>query len=413
MSGLALKTAIAIAAMAMSFAARADLRVWPETGAMLAQPDQPGPVYAFVNRAIDEDRLSEAANALERLVRFRPDLVQARFDLIALYDALGAGDLAEEQREALAEAGAFEDVGGDIDVSGFIAIGAGYDSNPAAIPRDDVLSFLSPITGQVEDVVLGLEREDSALAFLQASARIAAPIDASASFIVDLSAYGAHFFDDSDQDDATVAVRAGPEMTFAQGAIRPFLDVGYRHFGGDPYAVAAALGVEATARLGPGVLGFEMSGGYRDYIPTRDTPGRENLDGSEGQVTLSYGAPLGAGLLLDLSATAAAVNADKDFEDYYAFGADAALSIDLGPTGRPVIATLGGGVLHSRYKRPDFQILDVKRRDTSVAAYFALSTDLDAATSIDGTISYRRRFSNYDVYDNDGYRFTLRLARRF
>ena len=51
---------------------------------MLAAPDQPPAVYAFVNRAIEEDRLSEAANALERLVRFRPDLTQARFDLVKL-----------------------------------------------------------------------------------------------------------------------------------------------------------------------------------------------------------------------------------------------------------------------------------------------------------------------------------------
>lgn len=413
MATLALKSAVLLAAMATPFAAIADLRAWPETGAMLAAPDQPDAVYAFVNRAIAEDRLSEAANALERLVRFRPDLDQARFDLIELYQALGAGDLAEEQREALAEAGAFEDISGDIEISGFVAIGAGYDTNPAATPRDDVLSFLSPITGRVEDLDLGLEREESALAFVQAGVRIDAPIDAASTFVVDLSAYGAHFFEDNDQDDATIAVRAGPEMASAAGTIRPFLDVGYRHFGGDPYAVAGALGVEAVARLGPGVIGFEMTGGYRDYIPTRDTPGRENLDGSEGKITVSYGLPVGETLYLDLSTTAAAVNADKDFEDYYAFGADAALSLDLPLAGRAVVATVGGGIAHSRYKRPDFQILDEKRRDTSVAAYLSLSAELDEATSVDGTISYRRRFSTYDVYDNEGYRFTIRLARRF
>ena len=148
MASFTLRSAALLAAMAIAFAARADFRTWPETGAMLAAPDQPDAVYAFVNRAIEEDRLSEAANALERLVRFRPDLVQARFDLISLYEAIGAGDLADEQRDALAEAGERPEVGTDIDVTGFIAIGAGYDTNPAATPRDDVLGFLSPVTGK-------------------------------------------------------------------------------------------------------------------------------------------------------------------------------------------------------------------------------------------------------------------------
>ena len=181
---------------------------------------------------------------------------------------------------------------------------------------------------------------------------------------------------------------------------------------GAALAVAVALGVEASVDFGPGVLTMELSGGYRDFIPTRDTPGRENLDGTEAQVALSYGVPLSQALQLDVSARVAAVNADKVFEDYFAFGADAALSATFDTFGRPLVATLGGGVVTSRYETPDFQLLDIKRRDTSVAAYFGLATDLDEVTSIDGAVTYRRRFSNYDIFDNKGVSFTIRLARR-
>ncbi len=92
---------------------------------MLAAPDQPPAVYAFVNRAIEEDRLSEAANALERLVRFRPDLTQARFDLVKLYEAMDQGDLADEQRQALAEAGATDTFQANTEITSFFGAGCG------------------------------------------------------------------------------------------------------------------------------------------------------------------------------------------------------------------------------------------------------------------------------------------------
>lgn len=276
----------------------------------------------------------------------------------------------------------------------FFALGAGYYTNPSATPRDNVLTLRSGDPGLIEEIALGFTREESPLAFVQAGVRVAAPLDGRTTAVFDFSGYAAHFFDDNDQDDAIIALRMGPEIVYAKGVFRPFLDLGYRHFGSDPYAVAAALGVEASVDFGPGVLTMELSGGYRDFIPTRDTPGRENLDGTEAQVALSYGVPLSQALQLDVSARVAAVNADKDFEDYFAFGADAALSATFDAFGRPLVATLGGGVVTSRYETADFQLLDIKRRDTSVAAYFGLATDLDEVTSIDGAVTYRRRFSN-------------------
>lgn len=408
-----LRTAIICGIAAIGWNANAELNEWPETKAMLSAPDQQVVVYKFVNRAIDENRLSEAANALERLVRFRPDLVQARFDLIKLYVALGASELVEEQRDALIEAGAIDDVAGDIVVSGVIAVGVGYDTNPAATPRRDELDFFLEDINRVEEIDLGFEREESALAFLQANIRIAAPIDARTTMTIDLSSYGVSIFEDSDQNEAVIAARVGPEMSFAKGVFRPYLDVGYRHFGNDPYAVAGGLGVEAVAKLGPGTIGFELAGAYRDFLPTRDAPGRENLDGIEARVAVSYGLALTDSLYFDFSSRAIAVNAASDFEDYYGFGADALLSFNVNAFGQPLIASLGGGAIHSRYQTPDFQLLNIPRRDTSLSAYVGLSMDLNEATAIDGSIGYRRRFSNYDIYDSDGFRFTLRLARRF
>ena len=121
----ALKLAALIAASLYACSAQADVRTWPETKAMLAAPDQPPAVYAFVNRAIEEDRLSEAANALERLMRFRPALTQARFDLVKLYEAMDQGDLADEQRQALAEAGATDTFQANTEITGFFGAGCG------------------------------------------------------------------------------------------------------------------------------------------------------------------------------------------------------------------------------------------------------------------------------------------------
>ena len=381
---------------------------------MLAAPDATDAVYAFVNRAIREDRLGEAANALERYIRFQPDDVDARKDLITLYDALGASNFADAQRGVLAEAGVPFDAPRDLTVTGFVAMGAGYDTNPAASPRNDVIGFLSPVSGQIEDVDLNLDREESPIVFLQTAVRAAAPTGtANTTANFDFSAYGAHFSEDSDQDDAIIALRGGPEISFASGTIRPFFDIGYRHFGGNPYAVAGAIGLETAAQLGDTTLSFELSAGYRDYFLTDDTPGRNNLDGVEAQANITLSTTLRDDLFLDLSAQAAAINAATDFEDYYAFGADAALTAGVDAFGRAFFLTVGGGAIYSNYQTPDFEILPFPRKDLSVVAYGGVSTELNDQTTIDAALAYRRRFSNYDIYDNEGLRVTIRVARQF
>ena len=195
-----------------------DLQQWPETAVMLAAADDPAAVYPFVNRAVAADRLGDAANALERLVRFRPELIQARADLVKLYDALGAGDLADEQREALAEAGITAADQGGITYAGFLAIGAGYDTNPASTPRDTVIDVFVEGLGLIQPVDLGLQRNESPLFFLQAGAEIRAPdIAPRSTMVVDLSGYGTLFAEDSDQNDGAALVRVGPEIALCAG----------------------------------------------------------------------------------------------------------------------------------------------------------------------------------------------------
>ena len=118
----------------------------------------------------------------------------------------------------------------------FGALGAGFDTNPSATPRDNVLTLRSGDPGLIEEIALGFTREESPLAFVQAGVRVAAPLDGRTTAVFDFSGYAAHFFDDNDQDDAIIALRMGPEIVYAKGVFRPFLDLGYRHFGGDPYS---------------------------------------------------------------------------------------------------------------------------------------------------------------------------------
>ena len=144
--------------------------------------------------------------------------------------------------------------------------------------------------------------------------------------------------------------------------MQPYAELGYRHFGDNPYAVAGSFGVNLQAGIGASVLTADFSGGYRDVFETRETPGRNNMDAAQLAVSVGLSTPFSETLTLDVGLNGAAVNAAKDFEDHFALGVDGAVTKAFDVNGRQFFASLGGGAVYSNYSNPGFRTSECPER---------------------------------------------------
>ncbi|MEM7269429.1 MAG: hypothetical protein AAF401_09265 [Pseudomonadota bacterium] len=410
------------AALAFSHAVAAPSD-WPEFEPMLQAPDDPAAVYPFVNRAITEDDLSAAANAMERLVRFRPDDQQARIDLITLYDALGAsdlaaglidqareGDLSSEQEAVLAR------IDSGVTISGGLTVGVAYDTNPSAIPRADVVSILSPTTNQVVQLDLGVEEAPSPQGFFRAEGTLRRNASGDLPALVfDLSIYGAFNERDKEQNDFFGEARAGPEFDLLEASVRPYVLGGYRTFGMDPYASRIGGGVEVISQIADDVF-LSLDGGlaYRNRLNPVGRANQDDEDGWEAQLSAAFSTNITDDVLGQLSFGAARYDAREDYESYFLLSTGLYLATDVEFGARTLTLGAGASAAYSKYDGPDDTLLPgVTREELALNAFLSASTEIAEDTDIEGVLGFRRREANIAIFESEGFRAALQLTRRF
>lgn len=373
----------------------AELLEWPESRAMMARPDDPEAVYAFAARALDQSRPDAAAAALERLLRFRPNETRALSLLDEAYAAMAG---PRERSQPLREA--------------FIAIGGGYDDNPGAVPFGPTIRLTDPNGAEIRSP-LALSRAGSAIGFVQAAATVETRVgrDGTPVFF-DLSGYFEHVADLDDLDDASVSAMATAEL----GAASPFASAAFSAFGGEPYDLSLRVGVERRLRIGAEEVRLELSGGWNEYFSSPIAPTLDRLDGFDARLSAAVSRQWPDGAFLETSVGLFYVDAAADDERYFGGRLDAAafLPVDLGADAPPAFVSFGGGASIHSHRSPDPTIdPGRKRRDASTFVFASTGVELDEATTAEATVSYRRRFSNLDLFRNDGLRATLRIGRWF
>ena len=376
----------------------------------LAAPDDPVAVTAYADAAVADGDVASAINALERILRFDPANDDIRAKIGALYAMIGQSGMMEDAADDAAAPSPTPET----TVSGFVAFGLGYDTNPEAIPKGDAVSFTDG-AGGFQDVPLDVEREESPIFFTQGALRLNAPV-AGAAFVVDLSAYVAHFPETTDQDFVSADLRAGPFFEIEDGLLRPFVETSYLHYGGEYYGSTIFGGVEAYLGLTPQTgVGFEIAGGYRDHANTALNTDRTDMNGAEARGSVTVFHDFDDRLSAELTAYAGYLDARTGDESRAAFGVDGSVSLALGPQAPAGDLTLlaGAGLGVALYDAADLTFSSEAREDVQTTAFVGASLALTDSVSVDALIAYRRTFSNYDIYDTDGFRATLRAGVSF
>ena len=151
----------------------------------------------------------------------------------------------------------------------------------------------------------------------------------------------------------------------------------------------------------------------------RDTisaPSRSDLDGVEARMGVSHIALLDENLFGSLGAKLIGRAADEDFQSYLGLTLSAAVvqqipANDLIPD---LTLTAGGGGTGLLYGGADPDLNpDRDRRDLALFAFGSASAEIAENTNFELTLSYRHRFSTYDIYRSDGIRAAFRFVRRF
>lgn len=389
---------------------------WPEFQAAMAAPDDVDLVYAFVNKAIEADRLSEAATMMERLLRFRPERDDIRLDLIKLYRAQGAEGSAAAEEALLSPdiLAADEAERGRVRVTGVFGFGAGYDTNPGADPGTDTITLAGITFDSQSD--LGVDRRESPLLFYQAALEFDAPAtDDRPRLIVDFSSFGIMFPDDTEQDDLFLTSSAGPSFALGGVTIRPFGSVEARYFDSDPYSLAGFGGLQVMQSLSQtSFLRIDAAFGYRAHFETPESPDRDEMNGREARIGARWGGVAAPELYGEVGMSLTRLDARADFESFTALGVDGLLSRNVRFGGYDASLSLGGGALVTLYDQSDPNLLEpFAREELALFGFAGVALALDEATTLDATVAYRRRFANVDLFDSDGFRGTLRLSRRF
>lgn len=379
--------------------ARTDFREWAEFRAMMRAQDDISVVLAFVDRAVAEDRTELAAQALARLIRFYP----ADRDLRVRLSKLNGVPVQIED---------------NIQVSGGLALGFGYDTNPGSSPRNNELSVIDPGTNLAIAVDFGLREDESPLAFAQGFFRVRKKDDqngpdysfTASAFVIDYSAV-------DDQNDTSLSFRNALDYAFEAYQFTPYLVSGGRLFDGGLFSVEQHVGGEVQKSVSSATrVSSHAQIGYIHHFNTTDAPDRTDEDGwmaeLEGEVRYEFS----DSLFLRTTATLGGLDAIDESESYLSAGLSTGLTkIVTAPSlSRDFVLSFGGSATVCAYLEPDDTIDPTeKRTDLSLTAFAGVATPLTEQTAIDLSLALRRNHSSYDITDTRGLRATMRLVRRF
>ena len=404
---------IACAIAAGGAAVAAEMSAWPETTAMLAAPADEAAVFAFVERAETEGEYAAAANALERYLRFHPDDQRALSQIADLYDQMELGARAESFRERLPGSGEEP----KFEVSGFVSVGGGYDTNPASAPIGNRISLFSTAQNRVVDIPNFLNSEGSFLgtAAFGVDVRAAETAELPA-LLLEVNGDAAFYEGVDDLEEYGASVRFGPELTLENGDVRPFIGASADWFDHDPYAVAGELGVTWRVAAGQTLITLEGAAGWSEYFDTVAATSRDDLDGVTAHLSGSAIGELDENLFGFAGLTVFGRGADEDFESHIGVTLSGALIRQFPEDGDiPALTlTLGAAATGQFHGGPDPNIDPNRtRRDLALVGFGTLSAEVFEDASVDFSLSYRRRFSSYNIFESDGVRAAVQFVRRF
>ena len=404
--------ALLIIAMSQPGFAAVNISAWPETSAMLAAPDDAEAVFTFAQRARAAGNLADAANALERYLRFHPAEERALILVAEIYDEMGSPERAAAFRSLLPKAAP-----SGYDISGFVSVGAAYDTNPAAAPLDSNVGFFFASRGEVIEIDIGAEPDDSFLGSVRAEVNIA-PVDGADGppVFATINGYMTHFDDAEDQDEYGASVKFGTELPADDARLRVYGFADADFFDHRLFSVAGFAGADYRFAWGDTLVTLDGRAGYRDFKPNANAPDRDEMDGIEGRLSLSLLRELDENLIGYAFFAGSVRDAAVGYESR--FGAEAIGALIASAPEDSAISgatlTVGGGAAAFRYfgADPTFDALN-DRKDLSLFAFGTAAFPIAEDVTFDLSLSYRRRFSEYDIYESDGLRAGVKLVKRF
>ncbi|MEZ5742157.1 MAG: surface lipoprotein assembly modifier [Sphingomonadaceae bacterium] len=250
-------------------------------------------------------------------------------------------------------------------------------------------------------------RQSGVGATASAYAGVRLPASEDMAIVVDLDADMVKY-EQSDFDDYSVQVAAGPELKLGAKTRATLQGVGlYRWYGGE--IAARQFGSKLTVQ-------HTLSRSQRVAVQFDGRRSESEINagytGWQLGANASYEQVIGKSALLSASVLARRDILDADFYSSKTAGVSAGLGAEL-PYG--INAGLSGSVTHSVYDAPQLLFSDEARKDWryQARAYAGLRSLRIAGFSPSVEYNFLKVDSNYDLYATDRHRMHFKLARYF
>lgn len=374
--------------------------------------------YALGLAALDSGRHGEAIIALQRVLARQPNHAEARAELARAYAMAGDIDTARAQFATVVDDPSLPDpvrrrftgfvrqfdrqiAGGGSDVSGFVDLQGGWDSNINS--ATDLTSITIPLFSFLGPGTLGAGARAQDDEFAEASAGVSAVTAVGRQDRLFASVLGnwREIIGDGRFDQQGITGTAGYAHTFANRDVVSVSAQAQRFFlGGDGYRTAVG-GVAQYTHLLPQGRALTLSAQYN----------RLNFDGQPILDADRYAVAVGfVTRTLSASVTGGHEETRQNAGDAYSHDfATASIGAEL-PLG-PKLAVVGGASFDlRRYDAPDALFL-TERKDERLDLQAGLKIALSDQVFLQPRASYTRNWSNIALYDYD--RWTVSAGVRF
>ena len=403
---------------------------------MLADPSNLDIAFEYAALSSDVGDLEGAISTLERMLIYAPGLPRLDLELGVLYYRLGANDSAKSYFEAALAA---PDVPAEVKAKvapylasidknqqgdsfgGSITVGARYQSNANGGPSSPLVTLNGrPFT--LNSAGMG---HPDANGYVAAEFDFAHDLQNQGDKLVGgVTGYGALYAKDGTLDTGVIETHLGPQFDLARANLDDATIALYGIatgvvLGGSPYLLGGGAGADFETAAGDrGHLGLKGEYRYEAYQNSTDHPIASDGSGHRFTGTATFQYQLSDAVTAFAVLTAERRMAQVGYISNWDAGATAGLTwMFASPVKQdagPWQLTLSSSFDQRRYDAPDPIINGAAAQVASTASVNgSLTVPLDANWAVQGTASYSKVMSTYDIDSSDNTAVSLAVTRKF